>query len=129
MKNIFLTSLLLFFLLSSCTVVQQAYSFSHHGTDSIKTDSNFKYVARNVLGKARSTIKMSAWKKTTQKMATDGLLSEAKSNLPALKDNQAFANMSIDVLTTRMGQPTSGGINLKELTLEVVVSTDIVEYY
>ena len=31
-------------------------------------------------------------------MATDGLLSEAKSNLPKLKENQAFANMSFDRL-------------------------------
>ena len=41
-------------------------------------------------------------------------LAEAKSNLPSLKDNQAYANMSVDVLTTTKGMPTSGGINIQE---------------
>ena len=36
--------------------------------------------------------------------------------------------MSVDVLTTTKGMPTSGGINIQELTLEVVVSCDIIEY-
>ncbi len=129
MKKTILTTLLLSFLLSSCSITQQQYDFFHHGTDSIKTNSNFKYVQRNVMGKAKSTIKYSVWNKMKQDMATDGLLAEAKSNLPSLKDNQAYANMSVDVLTTTKGMPTSGGINIQELTLEVVVSCDIIEYY
>jgi len=129
MKKTILTTLLLSFLLSSCSITQQTYEVLHHGTDSIKTNSNFKYIQRNVMGKAKSTIKMSAWNKQKQSMASDGLLSEAKSNLPSLKDNQAYANMSIDILHTTKGQPTSGGINATEYTIEVVVSCDIIQYY
>tara|TARA_B100000900_G_scaffold337646_1_gene299641 strand:- start:90 stop:479 length:390 start_codon:yes stop_codon:yes gene_type:complete len=129
MKKTILTTLLLSFLLSSCSITQQSYEFMHHGTDSIKTNSNFKYVQRGVMGKAKSTIKISVWNKLKQDMATDGLLAEAKSNLPSLKDNQAYANMSVDVLHTRKGQPTSGGVNTTEYTIEVVVSCDIIEYY
>ena len=116
------------FLFFSCTVTQQTYRFAHHGTDSIKTNANFKYVAKNVLGKAKSTIKISAWNKLKQQMATDGLLAEAKGNLPSLKANQAFANLSIDELTTTKGRPLQGGVNVNEITIEVVVSADIIEY-
>ena len=129
MKKAILTTILLSFVLGSCSITQQTYDVYHHGTDSIKTNSNFKYIQRNVMGKAKSTIKISAWNKRKQDMATDGLLAEAKSNLPSLKDNQAYANMSIDVLHTTKGQPTSGGINATEYTIEVVVSCDVIEYY
>lgn len=127
MKNLILVLAMLF--LTSCSITQQTYSFTHHGTESIKTDSNFKYVALNVMGKAKTTYKVSSYKKYKQEMAPDGLLSEAKSRLPELQDNQAYANLSIDVLTTRNGTATSAGINTKEITIEVVVSTDIIQYY
>ena len=130
MKNFYLPLLLLLaFSITSCSITQQTYSFQHHGTDSVRSNSNFKYVAKNVMGKAKSTIKLSAWKKMRQQMATDGLLSEAKSRLPELKDNQIYANVSIDVLKTEKGSPTAAGVNVTELTLEVVVSADIIEYY
>tara|TARA_B110000908_G_C10157140_1_gene404163 strand:- start:680 stop:1063 length:384 start_codon:yes stop_codon:yes gene_type:complete len=127
MKNLVLVLAMLF--LTSCSITQQTYLFTHHGTESIKTDSNFKYVALNVMGKAKTTYKVSSYKKYKQEMAPDGLLSEAKSRLPELQDNQAYANLSIDVLTTRNGTATSAGINTKEITIEVVVSTDIIQYY
>jgi hypothetical protein len=127
MKNLVLVFAMLF--LTSCSITQQTYSFTHHGTESIKTDSNFKYVALNVMGKAKTTYKVSSYSKYKQEMAPDGLLSEAKSRLPELQDNQAYANLSIDVLTTRNGTATSAGINTKEITVEVVVSTDIIQYY
>ena len=130
MKNFYLPLLLLLtFSITSCSITQQTYSFQHHGTDSVRSNSNFKYVAKNVMGKAKSTIKLSAWKKMSQQMATDGLLSEAKSRLPELNDNQIYANVSIDVLKTEKGAPTSAGINVTEYTIEVVVSADIIEYY
>lgn len=130
MKKISFLFLLFFvFLLTSCSITQQTYSFEHHGTESIKTNSNFKYVARNVMGKAKTTYYVSRYRKNKQDMATDGLLSEAKSRLPELKDNQAYANLSIDVLQTTKGQATGAGVNASEVTVEVVVSTDIIEYY
>ena len=130
MKNFYLPLLLLLtFSITSCSITQQTYSFQHHGTDSVRSNSNFKYVAKNVMGKAKTTYKVSSYKKYKQEMAPDGLLSEAKSRLPELQDNQAYANLSIDVLTTRNGTATSAGINTKEITIEVVVSTDIIQYY
>ena len=129
MKKMYLLTLLFtLFLVSSCSVTQQSYSFLHHGTDTIKSNADFKYVAHNVKGKAKTTIKMSAWKKMKQEMALDGLMSEAKSNLPKLTDNQAYANLSVDRLVTTTGQPTTGGLVVEQITIEVVVSTDIIQY-
>jgi hypothetical protein len=128
MKRISVFLLLMLFL-SSCTITQQTYSFEHHGTESIKTNSNYRYVAKNVMGKAKTTYQIKSYRNYKQQIAPDGLLSEAKSRLPELNDNQAFANLSIDVLQTKMGSPTPAGINAKEITLEVVVSADIIEYY
>ena len=59
----------------------------------------------------------------------NGLMTKAKGNLPVLKDNQAFANFSIDRLVTTSGTPTSAGINATAITIEIVISTDIIEYY
>ena len=126
MKKIYLLPLLFtLFLVSSCSVTRQDYSFSHHGTDTIKSNADFDYVARNVLGKAKTSLKMSAWKKMKQQMALNGLMSEAKGNLPVLTANQAFANLSIDVLQTTNGS-SSGSVT--EITIEVVVSADIIQY-
>ena len=126
MKKIYLLPLLFtLFLVSSCSVTRQSYSFEHHGTDTIKSNADFDYVARNVMGKAKTSIKMSAWKKMKQQMALNGLMSEAKGNLPVLTANQAFANLSIDVLQTTNGS-SSGSVT--EITIEVVVSADIIQY-
>jgi len=124
----YLLTLGVLFTFVGCSITQQSYDFFHHGTDSIKTNSDYKYVEHNVMGKAKTTIKLNLWNKLKQDMATDGLLSEAKSNLPKLKENQAFANMSFDILTTKKGTPTTAGVNVREITLEVVVSADIIEY-
>jgi hypothetical protein len=130
MKKIYLLPLLFTLLfVTSCSVTQQSYSFLHHGTDTLKSNADFKYVAHNVKGKAKTTIKMSAWKKMKQEMALDGLMSEAKSNLPKLSDNQAYANLSVDRLVTTTGTPTQGGgVVVEQITIEVVVSTDIIQY-
>ena len=36
--------------------------------------------------------------------------------------------MSFDILTTKKGIPTAAGVNVREITLEVVVSADVIEY-
>ena len=60
MKKIYLLPLIFTLLLfTSCSVTQQSYSYQHHGTDTLKSNSDFKYVAHNVKGKAKSTIKIS----------------------------------------------------------------------
>lgn len=128
MKKISFLLLFMFFL-TSCSVTQQTYDFVHHGTESIKTDSNFKYVANNVMGKAKTTYYVSSYRKNKQELAPEGLMSEAKSRLPKLKDNQAYANLSIDVLKTLKGNRVGAMIDVSEITIEVVVSADIIEYY
>ncbi len=128
MKKISFLLLFVFFL-TSCSVTQQTYDFVHHGTESIKTNSNFKYVAKNVMGKAKTTYYVSSYRKNKQEMAPEGLMSEAKSRLPELKDNQAYANLSIDVLKTLKGNRVGATIDATEITIEVVVSADIIEYY
>ena len=62
-------------------------------------------------------------------MVLNGMMSQAKENLPELGDNQAFANLSVDVVTTKKGTPKGGVASVSEITLEVVVSADIIEYY
>ena len=59
-------------------------------------------------------------------------MADAKANLNKLHPlgpNQAYANLTIDVLETTSGTPTStGAIIVEEITLEAVVSADVIEY-
>ena len=60
---------------------------------------------------------------------TDGMFSDAKAELPALSDNQPYANLSVDGLRTESGKGVpGGGMDIREITLEVIVSADIIEY-
>tara|TARA_Y100000768_G_scaffold374952_1_gene345256 strand:- start:1457 stop:1849 length:393 start_codon:yes stop_codon:yes gene_type:complete len=127
--NKYILTLIFLITFSSCTITRQYYAFDHHGTESVKTNSDFKYVARNVMGKAKTTIKLSAWKRMKQDLVTDGLLADAKSQLPDLGNNQTYANLSVDLLRTETGSGApGGGINIREIVLELVVSADIIEY-
>ena len=60
------------------------------------------------------------------------MIADAKANLHSLhplKENQAYANLTIDILNTTKGTPQStGGVYVEEVTLEAVVSADIIEY-
>ena len=80
LKNIFALSLIL--IISSCTVISTTHSFYHHGTDSIKTNSSFKYVKYNVIGKARTTYYPNKLKPSKQQVPVNyGLIADAKVNL------------------------------------------------
>ena len=77
----------------------------------------------------KTTIKLSDWKRMKQDLVTDGLLADAKSQLPDLGNNQTYANLSVDLLRTETGSGApGGGINIREIVLELVVSADIIEY-
>ena len=117
--------------ISSCSIVETTYSFYHHGTESINTNSNFKYVGYNVIGKAKTTYYPNKLRKQ-QERAKDGLIADAKDVLHRdhpLSNNQAYANLSIDVLETIKGTPSQARAKIREITIEVVVSADIIEYY
>jgi len=120
-------------LLTGCSVSIQTYDFIHHGTESLNSSSSFKYVEQNVTGKAKTTYYPQKWRKNQDK-ETNGLISAAKQNLfdmYPLENNQALANVSIDVIKTTKGKPAglSGVVIPDAITVEVVVSADIIEYY
>ena len=121
------------FFVTSCSVISTTHNFYHHGTDSVKTNSSFKYVKFNVIGKSRTTYYPNKLRPSKQQVpVNDGLIADAKANLHSLhplKENQAYANLTIDILNTTKGTPqTTGAIYVEEVTLEAVVSADIIEY-
>lgn len=130
MKNIH--SLLIFtaILLASCTVTQTTHSFYYHGTDSVKNNSDFIYVKTGVIG--RSSTKYYPTKlRREQGVVREGLIADAKKNLHLqhpLQANQAYANMTIDILNTSVGTQTQYGVVATEITLEAVISADIIEF-
>ena len=133
LSKLFTVSLTILFF-SSCSIIYTTHQFYHHGTDTINTTQNFKYVAFGVVGKARTTYYPNKLRPSKQQVPVDeGLIADAKKNLHSkypLKANQAYANLTIDVLNTTKGSPTtSGSLLVEEITLEAVVSADIIEYY
>ena len=131
-KLLSFTAALIF--ITSCSVIYTTHQFYHHGTDTINTTQNFKYVEFGVVGKARTTYYPNKLRPSKQQVPVDeGLIADAKKNLHSkypLKSNQAYANLTIDVLNTTKGTPSSNGtVLVEEITLEAVVSADIIEYY
>jgi len=131
-RTILIASLIISFsvFFSACSVMNTNYSFYHHGTESIKTNSDFKYVNFGVIGKAKTTYYPNKLRKQ-QEIVKDGLIADAKKNLhekAALKNNQAYANLTIDILETTKGSSSQYGTVIQEVTIEAVVSADIIEY-
>ena len=61
----------------------------------------------------------------------EGLIADAKKNLSLqhpLSNNQAYANLTIDILNTSKGTATQYGVIATEITIEAVISADIIEY-
>ena len=117
-------------MLVSCTVTQTTHSFYHHGTDSVKNNSDFIYVKVGVVG--RSSTKYYPNKiRREQGVVREGLIADAKRNLRTqhpLQANQAYANMTIDILNTSLGTATQYGVIASEITIEAVISADIIEF-
>lgn len=130
MKNIHALLIFTAILLASCTVTQTTHSFYHHGTDSVKNNSDFIYVKTGVVG--RSSTKYYPTKlRREQGVVREGLIADAKKNLHLqhpLQANQAYANMTIDILNTSVGTATQYGVVATEITLEAVISADIIEF-
>ena len=116
-------------LLESCLIQRTNHSFYHHGSDSINTSSKFKYVKFNIKGKSSTTYNLKKLYDRTAGEVEAGMIADAKVDLYlnyTLKDNQAYTNLSVDVLETTKGYPNG---NITEVNLEVVVSADVIEYY
>ena len=117
-------------IMASCTVTQTTHSFYHHGTDSVKNNSDFIYVKTGVAGRSVTKYYPTRPRKD-QGVVREGLIADAKKNLQfqhPLQANQAYANMTIDILNTTQGTATQYGISATEITLEAVVSADIIEF-
>ena len=130
MKNLHALLVFTALLLASCTVTQTTHSFYHHGTDSVKNNSDFDYVKTGVVG--RSSTKYYPTKlRREQGVVREGLIADAKNNLHRqhpLQANQAYANMTIDILNTSVGTATQYGVVPTEIILEAVISADIIEF-
>ena len=130
MKKILFILAFLSLTITSCTVIQTTHSFYHHGTDAVTTNSNFKYVKTNVVGRS-STVYYPNKLRRDQGVVREGLVADAKKNLSLqhpLSNNQAYANLTIDILNTSKGTATSYGVISDEITIEAVISADIIEY-
>ena len=115
---------------TSCTVIQTTHSFYHHGTDAVKTNADFIYVKQNLVGRASTKYYPNKIRRE-QGVVRDGLIADAKKNLNLqypLKANQAYANMTIDILNTSKGMQTQYGVVADEITLEAVISVDVIEF-
>ena len=122
--------ILLTFFLTQCKITYTTHDFTYYGNDSINPSRNFKYVKHNVIGKSSTTYNFKKIKNGTTFGDVDaGLIADAKLDMylsHELKDNQAYANLTIDISRTRNA--------VKEelatvIVIDVVICADIIEYY
>jgi hypothetical protein len=122
-----LVVILIMMTLTSCTVTITTHSFEMVPNTPIGTDGQFFYVKYGVIG--TSTAYYDIYKGGGD--VRNGLVADAKANLRnqhLLGPNQAYSNMSVDVLQTKGGVNTSKGFSASSMMITVVVETDIIEY-
>lgn len=110
----------------SCSFETTSHNFFYHGTDNMALKKQFYYVAVGVQG--RSQVKYSG---NGGGFSKDGLVNSAKQDLYKqfpLGPNQGYANLSIDIMETRSGTRTGEGASISGLTLNCVVSADVIQY-
>jgi hypothetical protein len=119
-------------LLTGCTVSQTTHSSYWHGNDSINTTKSYVYVEYGVIGRSQAVYYPSKLHKRNNGEVREGLVADAKADMRKqylLGPNQAFANLSIDELTTITGAASSGGITgIEKVVIEIVISADVIEY-
>jgi hypothetical protein len=126
-NSIWLVVILMMMTLTSCTVTITTHSFEMVPNTPIGTDGQFFYVKYGVIG--TSSAYYDIYKGGGD--VRNGLVADAKANLRnqhLLGPNQAYSNMSVDVLQTRGGVNTSKGFSASTMMITVVVETDIIEY-
>jgi hypothetical protein len=124
MKAIYLLTLLVVF--SSCAYQSSHHTFAYHGTDAISTNRQFYYVANGITGVSQAEYSLRGGGHVRE-----GLVADAKRNLRTnfpLGPNQAYANLSIDIMETRTGKTSSSGPMIKKIRLSCIVSADVIEY-
>jgi hypothetical protein len=112
--------------LTSCILTVTTHEFEMVPNMPIGTDSQFYYVKYGVIGTSSTS-----YTKYGGGDVRNGLVADAKANLRnqhLLGPNQAYSNMSVDVLETKAGVNTSSGFSTNSMTITVVVEADIIEY-
>jgi hypothetical protein len=113
-------------LTTGCVVQNSTHTFQYHGTDNIAAGSEFYYVQYGLTGRSSTT-----YKPTGGGAVREGLVADAKRDLMQnypLKANQAYANLSIDVIRTTKELQSNSGSNVIEVILQCVISADVIQY-
>jgi hypothetical protein len=113
-------------LTTGCVVQNSTHTFQYHGTDNIAAGSEFYYVQYGLTGRSSTT-----YKPTGGGAVREGLVADAKRDLMQnypLKANQAYANLSIDVIRTTKEKVGRYGNKIIEVILQCVVSADVIQY-
>lgn len=112
--------------LVSCHVSISTHAFKHYGTDALRYDSDFFYVKNGLTGTSKAVYNIRGGGHVRS-----GLIADAKRELYSkhpLQPNQAYINMSVDVITTQNGSIVWDETVIKSTEISVVVSADIIEY-
>ena len=112
----------------SCTYQKSTHTYTHHGTDTMRCDEDFSYIKYGVTGTSRTSYTVGGGG-----AVRDGLVADAKKDLMSsfpLQDNQAYANMTVDIITTETG---TGGRHsnlprIERIDLQCTISADIIQY-
>ena len=126
-NSIWLVVIIMMMTLTSCTVTITTHNFEMVPNTPIGTDGQFFYVKYGVIG--TSSAYYDSYKGGGD--VRNGLVADAKANLRnqhLLGPNQAYSNMSVDVMQTKVGVNTSKGFSASTMMITVVVETDIIEY-
>jgi hypothetical protein len=113
-------------LTTGCVVQNSTHTFQYHGTDNIAAGSEFYYVQYGLTGRSSTT-----YKPTGGGAVREGLVADAKRDLMQnypLKANQAYANLSIDVIRTTKELQSNSGSNVIEVILQCVISADVIQF-
>lgn len=113
-------------LMGGCTASITTHQFQYYGTDALLSGRDFEYVRFGLKGKSYTSY--SVYRKVGGAVR-DGMVADAKRNLRSqyeLGPNEAYSNVSIDVLTTRSGPMSAGGLKENKVALTVVITADVV---
>ena len=118
---------------TGCMASQTTHQSYWHGTDSINTAKGYVYVQYGVTGRSTAEYDPSKLhRKGNNGEVREGLIADAKADMRKqyqLGANQAFANLSIDELTTVTGPATTAGLTaIEKVVIEIVISADVIEY-
>lgn len=109
--------------LPACKMALTTTEYVHHGTEGLRSDVPFYYVAYNVVGTAAQTYTLKGGGDVQQ-----GALADAKVDMMRqfpLGPNQAYVNFSIDRVQTVFSHLFWG---LQKVVVRCVVSADVIEY-